>query len=187
MSTSSKYKVTQSKIADTFILEFDKGYNDNRGNIRSLYNDSEYNKALTPFATFVEDKISVSHRHTLRGFHAEKNHGKLISCVNGTIDLRLIDLRKKSPTFLQRETYVINGQDNLWIWLPPGVANAHYCFGSDTIFYYKLVAPYRQEDQVSLYAPDLYENYTNKKFIMSERDLKAPKLYEYEQGIVDCL
>jgi dTDP-4-dehydrorhamnose 3,5-epimerase-like enzyme len=57
---------------------------------------------------FVADKMSVSRFGVLRGFHGDAHTAKLISCLNGYMQLALLDLRKDSLTYGGVETYLLS-------------------------------------------------------------------------------
>ena len=63
---------------------------DHRGEIWSIYEDCE----MLP--KFVEDKVTVSRKHVLRGLHGDYDTHKLICCMHGEIFLIVADSAKKS-------------------------------------------------------------------------------------------
>ena len=54
---------------------------------------------------FVQDDISTSVRHTLRGLHGDFETYKLISCVYGSLFVAVVDMRPNQSTYLTWETF----------------------------------------------------------------------------------
>lgn len=147
---------------------------DNRGSLLSLWNNLDCN------ITFVEDRISKSRIKVLRGFHGDFKTWKLISCIGGIFDLHLIDIRKKSPTYLQKDKIVMMYGD--WsILVPPGILNAHEARNDQVILWYKWSERYAgPENQISLnpYDPSLNIQWGFDKHIISDRDKNSKNLKE---------
>ncbi|MEP6795807.1 MAG: dTDP-4-dehydrorhamnose 3,5-epimerase family protein [Saprospiraceae bacterium] len=86
---------------------------------------------------FVEDDISVSKQNVLRGLHGDSATWKLIQCLHGEILVAVVDMRKESPGYLQRETYSVSEKNRFQILVPSGCANGHLCISEKCIFSYK--------------------------------------------------
>jgi dTDP-4-dehydrorhamnose 3,5-epimerase len=146
-------------------------HHDSRGQIQSLFNE-HYN-----LGNFVEDKISISGHHVLRGFHGDFLTGKLVSCLDGSASLTVADMRKESPTYGKWETTLLSGSNRHEIYIPPGVLNAHLCLAPQCTFWYKLTAGYAGENsQITVRWNDqfLSVNWPVTRPILSPRDANAP-------------
>ena len=86
---------------------------------------------------FKQDDISVSVRHTLRGFHGDQNTHKLISCLHGSLYQVIVDMRPDSPTYLKWESFALNDKNRTQILIPPMFGNAHLVMSETAMFHYK--------------------------------------------------
>ena len=78
-------------------------------------------------------------KHTLRGFHYQyPPHGekKVISCIKGSIYDIVVDLRKKSKTYLKWIHFNISESSDFSLHVPKGCANAFLTLKPNTIIHY---------------------------------------------------
>ncbi|MBA2685728.1 MAG: dTDP-4-dehydrorhamnose 3,5-epimerase family protein [Gemmatimonadaceae bacterium] len=97
---------------------------DTRGMFRELYRAPRYADAgLTE--PFVQDNLSRSVRHTLRGLHLQNPgaHGKLVMVLEGAVYDVAVDVRRESPTFACWEGFELNAENGRQAYLPPGFAH----------------------------------------------------------------
>jgi len=156
---SSQIKELKQIMLDTF--------DDDRGEIWTIHSE-EYCDYK-----FVADKMTISKYGVLRGLHADSHTAKLISCLHGTFQFVVADLRRDSPTYGNSESYILSRSKPSVVVVPPGCANAHLCLTDECIFYYKWSAEYNgPESQVTVAwdDPDLNINWLNANPILSERD-----------------
>jgi dTDP-4-dehydrorhamnose 3,5-epimerase len=114
-------------------------FRDNRGEYVETYARSKYNfKGENGIRIeFVEDDISVSRQHVLRGLHGDRNTWKLIQCLHGSFLFVVVDLRKQSATYLRSESFTLSETNRIQILVPAGCANGHLCLSEKCIFSYK--------------------------------------------------
>ena len=93
--------IENSKIINDLVTFCPKSFKDNRGYFSEIYQKNIYKKELK--IDFVQDNTSFSKKNTIRGFHFQTNkpQGKLIFCLRGSFDLYIVDLRKKSKSYLK--------------------------------------------------------------------------------------
>jgi len=122
-------------------------------------------------------------KHTLRGFHYQIEptyESKILSCVTGSLYNVILDLRKKSKTFLQSVVIEISDKKREGIHVPSGCANAFITMSNKTIVHYYMG---------DFFNPDTYKGirYNDPLFkvkwpcepeIISERDLNLPDYLE---------
>lgn len=87
--------------------------------------------------SFVEDDISVSRQHVLRGLHGDAKTWKLIQCLWGEFYYVVVDMRKDSPQYLKWESFILNDRNRIQVLVPAGCANGHLVLSSQTVFSYK--------------------------------------------------
>ena len=155
-----------SSIAGLKKLNLDT-FTDFRGDIWTLYTDCAF---LPPF---VEDKVSVSKKHVLRGLHGDSEIDKLIVCLHGEIQLAVLDLRKNSFTYGNTHMFDLSDTKGTAIFVPAGCVNGHLCLSEKCVFYYKWSKSYNgAEKQVTIKwdDPKLGLEWKVKDPIVSARD-----------------
>lgn len=86
---------------------------------------------------FNHDKFSLSKKNTLRGIHCDFKSWKLVTCVYGKILLVLINMQKKSKTYLKNKKIILSHQNPKLVLIPPHYANGHLCLSKTCVFHYK--------------------------------------------------
>ena len=150
-------------------------FTDFRGDIWTLYTDCGF---LPPF---VEDKVSVSKKHVLRGLHGDAEIDKLIVCIHGEIQLAVVDLRKESHTYGNTQMFELTGKAGTAIFVPAGCVNGHLCLSDKCIFFYKWSKPYAgAENQVTIKwnDPDLDLKWKINNPFLSTRDENHAMLHK---------
>ena len=132
-------KFSQQKIEGVYLI-VPEPFTDERGLLRRHFCKKEFENAginnEVRQCNISENKL----KYTLRGFHYQKppyGEDKTISCINGSIFDIVIDLRKESKTYLKWESYNLNKENRLSLFVPKGCANAYMTLENDSwIFYY---------------------------------------------------
>src|SRR5215470_14211797 len=73
-------------------------FTDDRGSFTELFATARYD-GLGITETFVQDNLSVSRRHVLRGLHGAAGTSKLVQVVVGEAFDVIVDARPESPTY----------------------------------------------------------------------------------------
>ena len=137
----------EQKIKGVFIIEAEP-FIDDRGAFRRNFCIKEFNDAGVDSVVKQANVSENKYAYTLRGFHyqiAPHQEAKTISCLNGRIYDIVVDLRPKSPTFMQWVSVEIAASDRKSIHIPKGCANAFLSLENDTLLHYS---------SSELYAPD---------------------------------
>ena len=124
-------------------------FEDFRGSYIELYNDDLYRKGGIDIA-FVQDDISVSTRHVLRGIHGDAETWKLISCLHGKFYLVVVNWDERSPQYRQWESFVLSDQNRLQVLIPPKFGNGHLVLSETAIFHYKQSTYYNRAGQFTV-------------------------------------
>ena len=77
-------EVSKTKLARMLLIKPPTIFEDFRGDFVETYNEKLYQEAGI-HARFVQDDISVSSRHVLRGIHGDQETWKLVSCLYGKL------------------------------------------------------------------------------------------------------
>ena len=149
-------------------------FEDFRGAYVETYNERLYRDAGITVA-FVQDDISMSSRHVLRGIHGDQETWKLVSCLVGKFYLVVVNWDAASGQYRQWESFVLSDQNRLQVLIPPKFGNAHLALSDFTVFHYKQSAYYHREKQFTLRwdDPKLAIWWPVKQPILSRRDETA--------------
>ncbi|MET9272936.1 dTDP-4-dehydrorhamnose 3,5-epimerase family protein [Kribbella sp. NPDC003557] len=143
--------------------------------------DREVVKAagLDPDA-FVQDSISRSRRGVVRGMHIRSGRGeaKLVRCSYGAVFDVVVDLRPDSPTYRNRETFDLTGDNQVTVYVPAGCAHGFQSLTDPADVSYRIDRAHDPSEDVSIAFddPDLDIPWPLPVTLMSERDKAAPSL-----------
>jgi len=153
-------------------------HEDNRGFFREIFHISEIEKTLNIEFNGIQMNHAYSNPKVLRGIHAE-NWNKIICPINGEVFVAIVDIREGSSTFGKYETFIINDQNRIALFVSKGLANS-YCITSKTaVDYIYLVDAYYDGTDQRAFAfddPDLAIDWPIKDPVISERDRNNPKM-----------
>lgn len=131
-------KFISTKIKDLKIIQSDP-FADNRGYLQRSFCKNEMTNSQISFE-IKQSNISFNKKaRTLRGFHyqvepfAEK---KIITCLTGSIHNIVIDLRKKSKTYLKWQSFKMSSTNKVSILVPEMCANAYLSLEDNTTILY---------------------------------------------------
>jgi dTDP-4-dehydrorhamnose 3,5-epimerase len=124
-------------------------YEDFRGSYIELYNQGLYRDSGIDIE-FIQDDISSSRKHVLRGIHGDATTWKLISCLFGSFYLVVVDNNPDSSTYRNWEGFTLSDQNRLQVLVPPNFGNGHVVMSDLAIFYYKQNTEYDRESQFTI-------------------------------------
>ena len=153
---------------------------DDRGFFRELFHKDELEEASGISFDGVQMNHSSSKPGVIRGIHAEQ-WNKIIYPVTGEVFIAMVDIRPESETFGKVETFVVNDENRVGIFIPNGVANSLCVTGNEAVNYIYLVDAYWDGSDTRAVAwddPDLNIEWPIKDPVISERDRNNPKLRE---------
>ena len=140
-------EVTHTSLAGCIIIK-PKVFGDDRGFFMETFQSEKYKKIGIDL-DFVQDNRSRSTKNVLRGLHFQKTkpQGKLVTVTSGEVLDVAVDLRPESPTFGQYESVILNEDNKLQFYVPPGFAHG-FCVLSDVAdFQYKCTDFYDPSDE----------------------------------------
>ena len=124
-------------------------FEDFRGNYVELYNKRLYREASINHE-FIQDDISTSRKHVLRGIHGDSTTWKLISCLHGAFYLVVINHNQDSPQYKRWQGFTLTDRNRLQILVPPLFGNGHLVLSETAIFYYKQTTEYDRARQFTI-------------------------------------
>ena len=121
-------------------------FEDFRGEYVETYNEALYRDHGID-AKFIQDDISVSSRHVLRGIHGDSTTWKLISCLYGRFYLLVVNADNDSEDFGKWQSFVLSDKNRMQVLVPPKHGSAHLVLSETAIFHYKQSTYYDRSTQ----------------------------------------
>ena len=167
-------KVERTKLDGVRLITPASVFTDHRGSYVELHNVDRF-RAAGIAVRFVEDDISVSAQGVLRGIHGNATTWKLVSCLEGSFFLAVVNFDATSPQFLQWEAFTLSEENRLQVLVPPKHGNGHAVLSERAIFHYKQSETYDSDSQFTLRwdDPRLGIDWPVKDPILSVRDRDA--------------
>lgn len=153
---------------------------DNRGYFLESYKQTEFAENGIP-ESFMQDNISHSGRHVLRGLHFQSRphmQGKLIMALQGEIFDVAADIRQDSKTFGQWLSVNLSSENHRMLYIPPGFAHGFCVLSSHATVLYKCTREYapNHEDGILWNDPTLGIQWPVREPVLSEKDRMLPPL-----------
>ena len=164
-------EVKKTKLDGVLLITPPTIFEDHRGFYVETYNETLYHEAgITQ--RFIQDDISVSTRHVLRGIHGDQETWKLISCLYGKFYLVIVNWDKESKQFGEWQSFVLSDTNRQQVLVPPKCGNGHLVLSDMTIFHYKQTTHYNRGGQFTILWNDPQVNvwWPVKNPILSIRD-----------------
>lgn len=155
---------------DGVLLIKPQPFEDFRGEYVEIYNEKLYTDITN--IKFVEDDISVTMRHSLKGIHGDDRTWKLISCLYGKFYLAVINCDKDSKEFGKWQGFTLSDKNRYQVLVPPKFGNGHVALSEMSIFGYKQSTYYDPKHQFTIVWNDPKFNiwWPVKNPIVSQRD-----------------
>ncbi len=146
-------------------------FEDFRGQYIETYNRRLYCAAGINM-DFVQDDVSISRRNVLRGIHGDNKTWKLISCLQGSFYMVVINNDPSSPQYRKWTSFTLSESNRLQVLVPPKFGNGHLVMSDQAIFHYKQTSEYDRSEQFTLIwnDPSLGIWWPVKNPVLSERD-----------------
>lgn len=163
-------EVSKTKLDGVLLIKPDV-FEDHRGEYIEIYNEELFRKNGINI-NFVQDDISVSTKHVLRGIHGDPETWKLISCLYGKFYLMVVNCDTESENFGKWQYFVLSERNRYQVLVPPKYGNAHLVLSDKAIFHYKQSTFYNPAKQFTYRwnDPSLNLWWPVKNPILSQRD-----------------
>jgi len=166
------------RIRGAFKIE-PEPYVDERGVFRRSFCEKEFkDNGLTNNVS--QSNISENHhKYTLRGFHYQispYSEAKTMTCVSGAAYDIIVDLRPKSPTYLDWESIELNSNNRNSLHVPQGCANSFFTLDENTVMIYFSSNQYHPDAERGIRYNDPLFNFEwpYKPLHISEKDASWP-------------
>ena len=129
----------ETKLAGSFVVQPTKII-DKRGFYSRVW-DSNISKNFGLQDKFVQSNlVSTKKKGTLRGLHYQKypfQEIKLTRCIKGSIFVVIVDLRKKSSTYLDWYGIKLSKNNNKSLYVPKNFAHGYITLENDSDIFYQ--------------------------------------------------
>jgi len=176
--SSSQRPIAEIDLPGVLLIE-PRVFNDHRGHFLESYHRERYRLQGVP-EVFVQDNISHSKRHVLRGLHYQLGcpQGKLVMAIAGEIFDVAVDIRRGSPTFGQWAGAILSSENYRQIYIPEGFAHGFCVLSETATVFYKCTTYYApaEERTIRWDDPALNIHWPITAPILSGKDGSAPIL-----------
>ena len=124
-------------------------FEDFRGSYVEIYNRGLYREAGIE-QEFIQDDISTSRQHVLRGIHGDTQTWKMISCLQGTFYLVVVNNNPASSQYKRWQSFTLSDQNRMQVLVPPNFGNGHLVLSEKAIFHYKQTTEYDRAGQFTI-------------------------------------
>lgn len=142
-------RVEKTKLDGVLKITPSTVFEDFRGTYVETYNEKEFHEAGIQ-VKFVQDDISTSSKHVLRGIHGDQETYKLVSCLHGKFYLVVVNWDETSPQYKQWDAFTLSDENRTQILIPPRFGNGHVVMSEKAIFHYKQNTYYNRKGQFTL-------------------------------------
>ncbi len=104
-------EATKTKLDKVLLIKPPTIFEDFRGAYVELYNENIYHEAGIN-VKFIQDDISISTRHVLRGIHGDSETWKLVSCLYGKFYLVVVNWDKFFPAWTMGVLCFVRAKQN---------------------------------------------------------------------------
>jgi dTDP-4-dehydrorhamnose 3,5-epimerase len=152
---------------------------DARGFFARAFCVDEFSAAGLP-TQLVQASVSYNERAaTVRGMHFQwppSQEGKLVRCIRGRLYDVLLDLRPRSPTYLQHLAVTLDEDNHDAVFIPPGIAHGFQTLLPRTEIWYQMTDSYAPElaAGVRWNDPAFAIRWPMPESVISERDAGYP-------------
>ncbi|OGM33817.1 hypothetical protein A3D01_02505 [Candidatus Woesebacteria bacterium RIFCSPHIGHO2_02_FULL_39_13] len=107
-------------------------YVDGRGDLTELWSEP-WNKKEDVARKIEHVYFNTTHEGVIKGWHVHERTFSQYTCVRGKMQVVLVDVRRKFPTFGYVDQFIIGTQNPSLIVIPPGVLKAWKSLRGDSI------------------------------------------------------
>jgi dTDP-4-dehydrorhamnose 3,5-epimerase len=169
----------ETRLKNAFIIELEKIVDD-RGFFSRAWCQKEFN-ANGLNANIVQCNLAFNNRKgTLRGMHyqiAPHEEAKIVRCTRGKLYDVIVDLRPKSPTYLQWIGVELSSENRKMLYVPENFAHGYLTLTDNTELFYQVSDFYSPESESGIRWNDRTVNIkwpqTN-DLIMTDKDKNWP-------------
>lgn len=151
---------------------------DDRGDFCKLFQQSKW-QALGLSWQVREQYVSTSHEGVMRGMHFQLppyEHHKAVSCLRGSAQDVVLDLRVQSPTFGRFAVFELRAEEPVIVVVPRGCAHGFYARADFTVMSYWVETEHAPAYDAGVRWDSFGHAWPTSAPLLSPRDLALPEL-----------
>jgi dTDP-4-dehydrorhamnose 3,5-epimerase len=128
-------------------------WKDDRGFFREWFKGEDIHRATGVDFSIQQANVSKSQRVVIRGIHyslAPRGQAKWITCVAGSIQDVIVDIRPESRTFGRWIDVELNGDSGKAVFISKGLGHGFLAMEDDTAVTYLVSTPFSREDEFEI-------------------------------------
>jgi len=175
-------KLTPLAIEGAWLAE-SPVWSDDRGFFREWFKSEDVKAATGRDFRIEQANISLSSAGTLRGIHysiAPRGQAKWITCVTGSIQDVIVDIRPDSKTFGKWVDVELKGDSGKAVLISEGLGHGFLALENNTLVAYLVSTPFSPTDEFEINPLDekigIDWRVDRSKLRISEKDRRAPSL-----------
>ena len=132
-------------------------WKDDRGFLREWFKAEDVSSATGRDFAIEQANISLSSKGTLRGIHysiAPRGQAKWITCVSGSIQDVIVDIRPDSKTFGQWVDVELKGDSGKAVFISEGLGHGFLALEDNTAVAYLVSTPFSPTDEYEINSLD---------------------------------
>lgn len=160
-------------------------HSDERGEFVEWFREDRLAEATGMSFTTAQANLSVSSRGTFRGIHfadVPPGQAKYVTCVSGSIQDFIVDIRTGSPSFGNYEVVELDSRNRDAVLLDVGLGHGFVAMENRTIVSYLVSDIYRPDAEHAINPVDpelgIRLPFDREELSVSQKDLEAPGLSE---------
>ena len=170
-----RFEITKKKNKSVVIKR--KKLSDTRGFLERLFCKKEFNKILGKKEIVQINRSLTKKRGTIRGMHYQVGSSaedKIITCIKGKVYDVIVDLRKKSKTFLKSYSFILDQKKNTSIFVPAGFAPGFQTLtdNCELIYFHTNYYNFKKSKTLNYLDPKLKISWPIKTTSISKKDKK---------------
>lgn len=180
--------VEKLDIPDAWVFT-PKQYSDDRGMFYEWFQDSTFKEFSGNEFTLAQANCSVSQRGTLRGIHCADfppGQRKFVTCISGSAQDVLVDLRVGSPTFGKWRSVLLDTTHRRVVSVPNGVGHGFMALEDNTSIVYLCDQRYNPNGEFEVNPLDSEIGITwavGIEPLLSPKDKAAPNLAQIQDRL----
>jgi len=158
-------------------------WSDERGFFREWFKSAEIKRITGRDFVIEQANISLSSRGTLRGIHysiAPRGQAKWITCISGSIQDVIVDIRPDSQTFGEWIEVALSGNSGKAVFISEGLGHGFLALEDNTAVAYLVSTPFSPENEFEINPLDekigINWGMNSRELKISDKDKNAPKL-----------
>ena len=158
-------------------------WKDDRGFFREWFKAEDVHRETGVDFSIQQANVSKSQRGVIRGIHysiAPRGQAKWITCVAGSIQDVIVDIRPESRTFGRWIDVELKGDSGKAVFISKGLGHGFLAMEDDTVVTYLVSTPFSREDEFEINPLDVEIGINwrldSTLLKISEKDQVAPSL-----------